>query len=162
LIGLDLFSTLGFSISGIPVDYPDAQVQPTLMAADEPDPITLPNLMDDELDEEFKQAQATFLQQIQPTLTAHEDSPLTQPGTFCTLPESVVELPIPEDQQMYIRQYPIPHTLVPIMDECVDKWKQDGVVIRAPINCRFNNPLTMAPKKDAFGNMTLKRPCLDP
>ena len=42
------------------------------------------------------------------------------------------------------------------MDECVDKWKQDKVVIRAPINCQFNNPLTMAPKKDAFGNLELK------
>ena len=48
------------------------------------------------------------------------------------------------------------------MNECVDKWKQNGIIIRAPINYRFNNPLTMAPKKDAFGNMTLKWPCLDP
>ena len=52
-----------------------------------------------------------------------------QPGTFCILPESVVELPIPEGQQIYVRQYPIPHTLVPIMNEYVNKWKQDGIII---------------------------------
>ena len=56
LIGLDLFSTLGFSISRIPVDYLDAQVQPTLITSDEPDPIISPNLTDDEQDKEFKQA----------------------------------------------------------------------------------------------------------
>ena len=121
MIGLDLFLTLRFSISRIPVDYLDTQVQPTLITSDEPDPIISPNLTDDEQDKEFKQAQATFLQQVQPTLTIHENSPLMQPGTFCTLPESVVELPISEGQQIYVRQYFIPHTLVPIMNECVDK-----------------------------------------
>src|SRR5579871_5554464 len=48
------------------------------------------------------------------------------------------------------------------MDECVKKWKKEGMVVRAPINCYYNNPLTMALKKDEFRNMTLKRPCLDP
>jgi hypothetical protein len=74
----------------------------------------------------------------------------------------MVELPIPEGQHVHVGQYPIPHNLVLIMDECVDKWKRDGVVIRAPIDCSFNNPLTMAPKKDSDGNLTLKQPCLDP
>ena len=162
LIGYDLFSILGFSIMGIPNNFPDTQPQPALIAVDEPDPIISSDPTKDEQTEEFKYQQTIFLQQIQSILIAHEQSLLTQPGTFCTIPESMVELPIPKDKQIYVRQYPIPHTLIPIMDECVEKWKKDGVVTPAPINCRFNNPLTMAPKKDSFGNMTLKRPCLDP
>ena len=47
------------------------------------------------------------------------------------------------------------------MDECIEKWKKEGVVVRAPINCCYNNPLTIAPKKDEFENITLKRLCLD-
>src|SRR4030088_2664256 len=39
---------------------------------------------------------------------------------------------------------------------------KDGVTERAPVGCLFNNPLTLAPKKDIEGNWTLKRPCLDP
>ena len=34
-------------------------------------------------------------------------------------------------------------------------------MVRALINCCYNNSLTMAPKKDEFGNMTLKRLCLN-
>ena len=75
LIGLDLFPVLGFLISGILIDYPDTKIQPTLIAKDEPDPIISPNFTDEEQDEEFKQAQATFLQQIQPALTTHTESP---------------------------------------------------------------------------------------
>ena len=36
------------------------------------------------------------------------------------------------------------------------------MITKAPINCPYNNPLTLAPKKDAMGNITLKRLCLDP
>ena len=62
------------------------------------------------------------------------ESSLTQPGTFCTIPESVVELPIPEDKQIYIQQYSIPHSLIPIMDEGVEQWKKDSVITQAPLN----------------------------
>src|SRR5579871_6149751 len=85
-----------------------------------------------------------------------------QPGTFCTIPESLVELPILDNRVTYVRQYPIPHILIPIMDKGVDKWKQEGIVVQAPIDCSFNNPLTIGPKKDADGNITLEYPCLDP
>ena len=33
----------------------------------------------------------------------HKESPLTQPGIFYILPESIVELPIPEGQQNYVQ-----------------------------------------------------------
>lgn len=37
LIGMDLFPILGFSIAGIPVDYPDSKGYPTLIEAEEPE-----------------------------------------------------------------------------------------------------------------------------
>jgi hypothetical protein len=121
LIGLDILADLGIGIVGIPVDYPDAKIKPAVIEAEEPHDIISSELNGDELDLEFKKERDSFLHEIQPVLTEHVQSPLTQPGTFCTVPESVVKLPIPDDQQLYVQQYPIPHTLQPLMDEAVVK-----------------------------------------
>ncbi|RCH78691.1 hypothetical protein CU097_002699, partial [Rhizopus azygosporus] len=46
----------------------------------------------------------------------------------------------------------------------VQKWLADGVIEPVPANIdnKRNSPLTLAPKKDIHGNLTGKRPCLDP
>src|SRR5579871_6759803 len=161
LISLDLFPVLGFSIMGIPTHYPDIKPHSTIITIEEPESIISKEEVDDEKDKEFLEKQDYFYKKVQPILDTHEKSPLMQPGTFCTIPESLVELPIPDNRVTYVRQYLIPHNLIPIMDKGVDKWKQEGVVVRALIDCSFNNPFTMGPKKDADGNITLEHPCLD-
>ncbi|HYT44041.1 MAG TPA: reverse transcriptase family protein, partial [Methylomirabilota bacterium] len=49
-----------------------------------------------------------------------------------------------------------------LVDEAVANWLKDGTITRAPVNTSWNSPLTLADKKDAHGNKTGKRPCLDP
>ncbi|KAG1223989.1 hypothetical protein G6F67_009571 [Rhizopus microsporus] len=51
--------------------------------------------------------------------------------------------------------------MMPIFDEAVKTWLENGVIIRAPPS-PWNSPITFAPKKDANGNPTDYRPCIDP
>ncbi|KAG0777198.1 hypothetical protein G6F21_013420 [Rhizopus arrhizus] len=52
--------------------------------------------------------------------------------------------------------------LKPVLDEAINKWLDNGTITNAPVNTAWNSPLTLADKKDANGNKTGKRPCLDP
>ena len=85
------------------------------------------------------------------------------PSSFCNLPESTVKLIIDSNKVNSLRskQYPIANTLYPYVDEIIQRWLSSGKICLAPPNCQFNNPLTVAPKKDADGKMTGIRVCLD-
>jgi hypothetical protein len=100
-----------------------------------------------------------LLSALTPYLEENESIPK---DSFCTVPESVIELDTPPGVSSFRRQYPLPHAMEPIIKETVDKWLADGTIERAPTDTAWNSPLTLAPKKDAFGNLTGKRPCLDP
>ena len=51
---------------------------------------------------------------------------------------------------------------MPILDEAVEMWLKDDVITLAPAGNPHNNTLTLAAKKDANGEKTLFRVCLDP
>lgn len=82
---------------------------------------------------------------------------------FCSLPESIVHLNVdPEYQRTgYRKQYSVPEAARPAVDEQVDKWLKAGKIELAPLNCPFNSSLVVACKKDAHGNFTGYRICLD-
>jgi hypothetical protein len=82
---------------------------------------------------------------------------------FCNLPASVVKLEIDPDKRnsLYRKQYKIPHSLYPATRAVIQRWYDVGIITLAPTGCEFNNPLTIAPKKDADGNFTGIRVCLD-
>lgn len=82
---------------------------------------------------------------------------------FCNIPESVVRLEINPDlkHKLYRRQYKIAAALMPLANEVIERWLQEGKIELAPAGCEFNNPLTIAPKKDDSGTMTGIRVCLD-
>lgn len=83
------------------------------------------------------------------------------PNTFCNHPSAVVKLRIKEDASVFHRQYRVPHTLVPVVREVVMRWLNDGKIKKAPTNCPYNSPLTVAPKRDGDGNIIGYRICLD-
>ena len=62
LLENDIFSSFRISIIRILVDYPDRQIQPLVIKAEEPDPIISSDLSNDEQDIEFKQRREDFLQ----------------------------------------------------------------------------------------------------
>ena len=82
---------------------------------------------------------------------------------FCNLPESVIDIQIdPEkESKLYRRQYPIPQAVMSLTQSCIDRWLEEGKIGLAPPNCPYNNPITIAPKKDENGELTAIRICLD-
>ena len=82
---------------------------------------------------------------------------------FCNLPEAVVHLDVDPEKEhtLYRKQYKVPHTLHQPVTDCVNRWLAEGKIKQAPPGCEYNNPLTVAPKRDDQGNMTGTRICLD-
>ena len=85
------------------------------------------------------------------------------PHSFCSLPESTVKLVIDPNKVHTLRnkQYPIANVFYQHIDEIMQRWLAAGKICLAPPNCQFNNPLTVAPKKDSDGKLTGIRICLD-
>ena len=82
---------------------------------------------------------------------------------FCTGEGSVVTLSVAREneQKVYAAPYPIPQALHATVDECIQRWLQQGRITLAPKNCPFNSPLLAVKKKDEHGRMTGVRVCLD-
>jgi hypothetical protein len=82
---------------------------------------------------------------------------------FCNLSQSIVRLEIDPAKKgkLFRKQYPIAHALRHRVTEVVDRWFASGKIELAPVGCEYNNPLTVAPKRDEQGGMTGIRVCLD-
>ena len=65
------------------------------------------------------------------------------------------------EQKVYAAPYPIPQALHSTVDECIQRWLQQGRITLAPKNCPFNSALLAVKKKDEHGRMTGVRVCLD-
>ena len=151
IIGADLMPHIGLAITGLAVHWDDEEEE----SGDEMTNSDTPNDAPAGSDNERK----VFFDGLQKFLEDNANIPST---TFCNIKESLVELPTPDGVTSYHRQYPIPFKLKPVIDAAVQKWLKDGVIVKAPVNTSWNSPLTLADKKDAYGNKTGKRPCLDP
>ena len=156
--GMDILAKAGIGITGLTSAWPNMHASSS-NAADaviDPDPIE-PNNSPAGTQEQ----KDAFHSAIQPLILANKQIPKT---SFCTLPESVVHLDTGDHKPVYRRQYPIAQTLQPVLQETIDQWLQDGTIEPRPAHepSEWNSPITFAPKKDAHGNYTGKRPCLDP
>ena len=152
IIGLDLMAKLGIGITNLPTP------------ATKPSPPVILDAPPSFEEESFFTAEeaATFKLTIQPSLDANAAIPST---SVCSIPDSEVRLPVPPDKAKFVRQYRIPHAYQHLVDRQVDLWKSRGVVVKAPPGCKFNNPLTTAPKKCPHTGRidpTVRRICLDP
>lgn len=152
-IGTDLMKTLGIGLYGLCTSY--SRKAPSKPTEDRDTDLPTPN------DSPYgsKEDRLQFKQAIQPYL---QDNGKIPSDSFCTIPESIIYLDTPVGKTAYRKQYPIAHRLVPVLQECIDKWLADKIIRRAPDNREWNSPLTFAPKKDNQGNLTGLRPCLDP
>lgn len=83
----------------------------------------------------------------------------------CSLPESMLKLKLDPNkgtsQQLYVRQYPLSQRAIEAARPVVERWLSAKKITRAPPGCTYNNPLTVAPKKDDNGQLTGFRVCLD-
>jgi hypothetical protein len=79
----------------------------------------------------------------------------------CTLKQAEVFLPLKnEERGVYIPQYAIPFKLHEAVNAQILDWKDRGIISIASCS-KHNLPLVAAPKKDANGNWTKTRVCLD-
>ena len=86
-------------------------------------------------------------------------------NSFCNLPEAVLKLKLDpaksSSSQLYARQYPLSQRAIEAAQPVIQRWLDSGKIVRAPPGCPYNNPLTVAPKKDDNGKLTGFRVCLD-
>ena len=83
---------------------------------------------------------------------------------FCNLPESVVKLEILEEHKgnLFRKPYRIAESLIARADEIISRWWNTGKIVKAPFGTRYNNPITIAAKRDdVTGQMSGIRICLD-
>ena len=150
VIGRDLQSEVGISISGL--------MPPMASAAREPSPDVSPSLFDpDESNIHHSlNTHPSFLQAI-------DRNQSISSNTFCNLPEAVVNLETGDNPPVYRRQYPIPHSVHPVVDKQVNEWLANGKVVESPRGCQWNLPLLVALKKDSeTGQRKPGRVCIDP
>ena len=81
---------------------------------------------------------------------------------FCSHLEAVVHLDTGDAKPSFIRQYKVPQVLTAHVDEWLEKMLASGVVGPAPVGCQWNSPIVVVKKKDAQGNLTGVRICIDP
>jgi hypothetical protein len=157
-IGMDLFHRYGFNIIGLPdpVESPDRlpvpveDEKPTLI------PLAIPEI---ERTWEFRKEKRSFSEDLRGLLEANGKIPAT---SFCPVPEMEVRLPVPDNITLNRRSRVFAHSQRPVLDDAVARWLEDDVITLAPAGNRHNNTLTLAAKKDANGEKTLYRVCLDP
>ncbi|KAG0858690.1 hypothetical protein G6F15_013841 [Rhizopus arrhizus] len=151
ILGLDILSHLGIALTGVAHNWDDNEA----IFDDSIDDTVKPNNSPAGTEHERTQ----FIEKIQPLLTENMNIPK---DAFCTVPESIIHLPTEKGKIVNHKQYPIAYKLKPVLDEAINKWLDNGTITKAPVNTAWNSPLTLADKKDANGNKTGKRPCLDP
>lgn len=153
--GMDILSKMGIGITGLNSAWPSiiapSEVDSTVVDPQKEEPNNSPAGTDAE--------RKIFFDRIEPLIIKNKQIPTT---SFCTLPESVVRLDTGDAPPVHKRQYPIAVAMQPILQETIDRWLHDGTIEEAPADSKWNSPLTFAPKKDAYGKYTGKRPCLDP
>jgi transposase InsO family protein len=143
LIGRDLFEPLGFYIGGVPFAWP--QSPPTVEVKPEKkrtEPVPLSNVDSNGIAQEWKQV-----------LADNEAIPST---SVCKLPGAELALET-VGEPVFRRQYPIPQAYHEDVTRVVEEWKANGVVVDAPMDCKWNHPLVASVNPHKPG----VRVCLD-
>ncbi|KAK4519292.1 Methylcrotonoyl-CoA carboxylase beta chain, mitochondrial [Mucor velutinosus] len=92
---------------------------------------------------------------------AIDENQRIKPGTFCNVPESEIIIPIKENVDYYVKQYPIAHHAMPEIEKQLNEWLDAGIVEQCRPNGLFNSPIIAVSKKDNDGKPTKTRVCMD-
>ncbi|KAK4517690.1 AMP deaminase [Mucor velutinosus] len=61
---------------------------------------------------------------------AIDENQRIKPGTFCNVPESEITIPIKENVDYYVKQYPIAHHAMPEIEKQLNEWLDAGIYQR--------------------------------
>lgn len=160
LLGTDIMSKMGIALTGVAYNLEDDSADPSdkdsifsnanIVTTDTPEPDNSPAGSQKEA--------AQFMASIQDNTDNNQKIPVE---SYCPIPESIVKLPTPEGATAYRRQYSIPHTLRPVLDEQIKEWLKTKTIEKCGVNTSFNSPLLLVPKKNKQGEIVSHRACLD-
>ncbi|KAG1391545.1 hypothetical protein G6F60_012514 [Rhizopus arrhizus] len=163
LLGAEILPKMGIGLTGVAVNWNDGEnVYSKNKQKDE-----LFNSLNIDHDELYEpdnspagssEERKAFMNIIQPSIDKNQKIPIT---SFCTIPESVVRLPTEKGATTYQRQYPIAHSLRPVLDKQIEEWLESGTIKRTTINTSFNSPLLLVPKTNKAGEIVSHRVCAD-
>ncbi|KAG1194770.1 hypothetical protein G6F70_008745 [Rhizopus microsporus] len=151
LFGRDILPKLGIALVGVATNWDNNKV---IFDDSIDDKEYIPNVSNAGTELEHK----TLLTALQPIIDLNQKTDIKE---LCDIPEAIVRLETPDGVFTNQRQYPIADALMPVFNEAVASWLENGTIIPAT-STPWNHPITFAPKKDNDGNKTGFRPCLDP
>ena len=126
------------------------------------EPIKVHSLTPAEFEQEFaaKRVALSSSPEFQRALTINE-----RITGVCNLPESVLKIELDSELgtpvKLHQNQYKLAHALLEPAGMVIDRWLAEGKIKLAPVDCPYNTPVMVAPKKDEHGTMTGIRVCLD-
>ena len=163
LIGLDHWSLFGFRIEGVPYRFPEDGVP------DQPPPGGILNEGTDP--DSFVHSQWHDSDRLPPDqvklimdgiAAVLEENKQLSGRQRCSHPAATIPLDTGDHTPVYRSQYNVPQALEHVVTEKVNDWFERGVTARAPHSSNWNSPLLVVRKRDAQGNYTKHRVCIDP
>ena len=164
LLGMDVFSSLGMGIMGIPTDYSPKSSKPSIIES----LITTP--VQDISSGDSKKGVFSDLKQISledmRVLMLGIDISLTRneligEDEFCNRPEAELAIDVGDAEPTWRSQYDIPQKLHSVVDQQIIEWLANKKIEPASPLTRWNTSLLLAPKKDLYGNKSDWRTCFD-
>lgn len=118
----------------LPTHYPNDPPTPSHVPAHD----TQDNILQDHTKAISDSERASFVELLKPLLEQNYEIPM---GSFCNLPDAVVELPLrdPHHPSLYKRQRPLPAVVHPQVQLIIDRWLATGLIKEAPKNTSVNN-----------------------
>ncbi|KAL6062843.1 Retrovirus-related Pol poly from transposon [Balamuthia mandrillaris] len=152
IFGRDILDRIGIGLFGIPVRFPG----PKPSVPDDKNIASSDKYVESPLPPELQKA---IVDRIKDLL--EENSRIPQ-GPSCPLPEGTIRLDTGDHPPIFKHQYPIPEVWHSSINEQLEEWYRHKVIIDAPMDSPWNSPILCVPKKDANGNWTSARTCIDP
>ena len=155
MIGLDLFPSLGISVSGVPVDFPGTTDNDEYII----DPT---NLLQSEWQDKHQvppEMRRQLMVAIQPLIDANAAMPI---GTFCNHPSAVVPVDTGDAKPVYTPQYRPSEVIGHFIDQQVQQWLANGVICLAPPDSPWNSPIMGAWDRASKLKGKDPRVCIDP
>lgn len=157
LLGIDILPKLGIYLSGVAHAWPDDTRKE--MSQFENVNYDLKNEYDPEnADYGTPEIRKNLMKLIQSSIDKNIQ---IKPDAICSMKESVVQIPIDDPSDCFVRQYPLPVNAHNEIKAQLKEWIDNGIVQRTKPSSVYHSPLLCVPKKDLNGKPTKLRICCD-
>ena len=152
LLGLDILPELGISVAGIFEADHSAHIADEIAMADlaKRERIARMSRGDEELDRRMRDRLAALIEANQ---AIPQDSHITHQSALASIPTT--------GQAFFRRPYPAREALRAPTSQVISDWLKTGIIFRRTTPTAYGSPLVVVPKRNAAGDVTGVRVCLD-